>query len=647
MRATLAAIFCHLFLASALVDRRTVLRAAISPAASHWKRSARLASDQVIHIDLALAVDQNISGKAAQALESISDPDSPSFGQHWTPDRIAQFFAPPRESIRQVGRWLNSSGVSRSAMRLSRDGTFLSFNISVGQAEQLLGAEFHLYRHLNGTTTQTASEQYSLPSRVARYIDYVLPAPDPDPVSSAPQSVAVQRPPPPKGGIGARQTRNIDCLQYIAPQCLRQLYNMDDGADQAAHPNNSLGVYTPAYSAWLPQDLDMFFSDFAPDLVGQRPVFMSIAGGTHQTEYQLLPFNLEPDLDYQYTMAMAKPIPVTNIQVGDLVVQGNLNIMLAAFNAHYCRTGLDPQFDPVYPDPAPGGYNASDCGTHVPPRVVAIMYAWNEAWYSDVYARRQCLEFLKLGLQGVTVLTGSADRGPADQLAYCIDRDDPRNSTAHEGFFASVFPASCPWVTSVGGTQFLPVVSNGSSTTASSAVPSSSSFPGETALDDNSTVSSGGGFSRLFPAPWYQGNLTHEYLASAPGAAELARQGYFNGSGRGYPDISAMARSFLVALDGGYRSVSGTSASTPVVAAMVAKINNARLHAGKSTIGFLNPVLYSAAARKAGVVRDVQLGKNHGCGVGEAFPARQAWDAVTGLGTPDFEKLKELYLRLP
>jgi tripeptidyl-peptidase-1 len=530
-------------------------------------------------------------------------------------------------------------------MSLSRDGTFLSFNTSVGQAEQLLGAEFHLYRHVNGTTTQTASERYSLPSRVARYIDYVLPAPDPDPVSSAPQSVAVQ----PNGGIDARQIREIDCLQYIAPHCLRQLYNMDDGAGQTAHPNNSLGVYTPAYSAWVAEDLDMFFGDFAPDLVGRWPEFMSIAGGWHNTEYQLPTFNLEPNLDYQYTMALAKPIPVTNIQVGDPVVQGNLNIMLGAFNAHYCRTGLDPQFDPVYPNPAPGGYNASDCGTHVPPRVVAIMYAWNEAWYSDAYARRQCLEFLKLGLQGVTVLTGSADRGPADQLAYCINPDDPKNSTVSEGYFASVFPASCPWVTSVGGTQFLAVVSNGSSsaTSGSGGVASSSSFPGETALDDNNTVSSGGGFSRLFPAPWYQGDLTREYLASAPGAAELARQGYFNPSGRGYPDISAMARSFLVALHGGYRSVSGTSASTPVVAAMVAKINDARLHAGKSTVGFLNPVLYSNAARKAGVLRDIQLGKNHGCGVNEAFPARRAWDAVTGLGTPDFEKLKEFYLRLP
>ncbi|KAK3503173.1 Pro-kumamolisin, activation domain-containing protein [Neurospora crassa] len=229
----------------------------ISPAVSHWKRSARLASDQVIHIDLELAVDQDISGIAAQALESISDPDSPSFGQHWTPNRIAQFFAPLRESIRQVGRWLNSSGVPRSAMRLSRDGTFLSFSVSVRQAEQLLGAGFHLYRH--------------------RYYNA-------DGVGAVLVAVTVQDPPTPKGGIGARQTCDVDCLQYIAPQCLRQL-------------------------AWLAEDLDMFFGDFAPDLVGQRPNLMSIAGGTRQTECQLTNFNHEPNLDYEYTMAMASRSP--------------------------------------------------------------------------------------------------------------------------------------------------------------------------------------------------------------------------------------------------------------------------------------------------------------------------------------------------
>ncbi|KAK4121155.1 subtilisin-like protein [Parathielavia appendiculata] len=358
--------------------------------------------------------------KAVHVFERISESDSPSFGEHWTLDRIAQFFAPPRESIRQVGKWLSSSGVRLPALRLSRDGT-LSFNISVGKVE------FHLCHPINSGTPQTASERYSLPSRV-------------------------------------------------------------------------------------------------------------------------------------------------------------VNIMLAAFNKHYCRAGLDPQLDPVYRDQLPGGYNASDCGTYTLPRVIAIIYAWNEAWYPDAYARRL--------------------------LMYCIDRDNPKNNTASEGHFALVFPAACPWVTSVGDTQFLPVAA--ANCCSSSTL---SPFPGETALNNNSTVSfSGGGFSRVLPAPW------------------------------GYLDISAMGKGFLVSLHGGYRAVSGTSASTLVVAAMIAKINDARLYASKSTVGLTHPVLY--AARNRGMLRDTYNGKSHGCGVREAFPARQAWDAAT-LGTLDFEKLKELYLRLP
>ncbi|KAK4129806.1 hypothetical protein N657DRAFT_677374 [Parathielavia appendiculata] len=152
----------------------------------------------------------------------------------------------------------------------------------------------------------------------------------------------------------------------------------------------------------------MFFADFAPNLVGKRPVFMSVSGGTRQTEYKLPIFDLEANLDYQYTMAMAKP-------------------------------------------------NLSQSPT--------------SRWAT-------------LSCKGVTVLTGSADRGPANQLTYCIDRDNPKNSRISEGHFASVFPASCLWVTSVGGTQFLPVA-NGSAGV--------SSCPGETAFDNNSTVSSGAG----------------------------------------------------------------------------------------------------------------------------------------------------------
>ena len=96
--------------------------------------------------------------------------------------------------------------------------------------------------------------------------------------------------------------------------------------------------------------------------------------------------------------------------------------MLGAFNKHYCMTCLDPNFDPIWPNfSSSGGYNASDCGRYTPPRVISISYVYNEAQFTSRYTSRQCLEFLKLGLQGVTVLAATRDRGTVDQRGHCID----------------------------------------------------------------------------------------------------------------------------------------------------------------------------------------------------------------------------------
>ncbi|KAH8806148.1 peptidase S8/S53 domain-containing protein [Xylogone sp. PMI_703] len=299
--------------------------------------------------------------------------------------------------------------------------------------------------------------------------------------------------------------------------------------------------------------------------------------------------------------------------------------MLAAFDAGYCKTGSDANYDSVYPDPLPDGYNSSDCGTVKPPRTPAITYAFDEASYSDAYIERQCLEFLKLGLQGTTVLTGSGDRGSEDQLGECIDLDTGTpNATSSR--FASVFPASCPWLTVVGGTQ-LQLANRKRS---DGAIP-----PDEASLQDNVTIS-GRAFSHHFSVPRHQAELETHF-------AHLSRQGYFNPQGRSYPDVSALALGYLIIMYGEYYSVKGTSASTPVIASMIARVNDARLHVGKGTIGFINPVLYGF---KDDITRDVRNGFNSGCGV-SAFLAIKGWDAVTGLGSVDFEKLLEVYARLP
>ena len=81
-------------------------------------------------------------------------------------------------------------------------------------------------------------------------------------------------------------------------------------------------------------------------------------------------------------------------------------------------------------------------------------------------------------------------------------------------------------------------------------------------------------------------------------------------------------------------AVAGTSASTPVLGAIVAKLNEARLAAKKPPMGFLNPFIY----KNPDAFMDVTSGMNNGAGkVG--FSAIKGWDAATGLGTPIFPKL--------
>ena len=60
----------------------------------------------------------------------------------------------------------------------------------------------------------------------------------------------------------------------------------------------------------------------------------------------------------------------------------------------------------------------------------------------------------------------------------------------------------------------------------------------------------------------------------------------------------------------------GTSASAPVFAAVIHRINNERMAARKSPVGFINPVLYANPQ----VLNDVVTGQNVGC-FSEGFEA--------------------------
>ena len=88
--------------------------------------------------------------------------------------------------------------------------------------------------------------------------------------------------------------------------------------------------------------------------------------------------------------------------------------------------------------------------------------------------------------------------------------------------------------------------------------------------------------------------------------------------------------------------IGGTSASAPVFAAILNRINEERIAVGKSTVGFVNPTLYANPQ----VLHDITVGNNSGCGT-PGFFAAKGWDPVTGLGTPNYKAMLSLYMGLP
>jgi tripeptidyl-peptidase-1 len=59
-------------------------------------------------------------------------------------------------------------------------------------------------------------------------------------------------------------------------------------------------------------------------------------------------------------------------------------------------------------------------------------------------------------------------------------------------------------------------------------------------------------------------------------------------------------------------TLGGTSASAPVFASIITRINEERLNAGKSAVGFINPTLYA----NPGAFNDITIGSNPNCDSG-------------------------------
>jgi kumamolisin len=100
---------------------------------------------------------------------------------------------------------------------------------------------------------------------------------------------------------------------------------------------------------------------------------------------------------------------------------------------------------------------------------------------------------------------------------------------------------------------------------------------------------------------------------------------------RGVPDVCGVAdpqTGYDVRVDGSDTIIGGTSAVAPLWAGLIARINAAKA----SPVGFINPALYS----HPGALRNITHGNN-----GSFAAAATGWDACTGLGSPNGQKVAD------
>jgi subtilase family serine protease len=66
---------------------------------------------------------------------------------------------------------------------------------------------------------------------------------------------------------------------------------------------------------------------------------------------------------------------------------------------------------------------SKDCGTFTPAKVISTSYGYNEADLTPAYTSRQCTEYAKLGMMGVTFVYSSGDNGVAGNGGLCLNPD--------------------------------------------------------------------------------------------------------------------------------------------------------------------------------------------------------------------------------
>ncbi|NXL80320.1 TPP1 peptidase, partial [Leptocoma aspasia] len=361
-----------------------------------WAHAGRV--DPGHPVQLTFALRQRGTAHLARLVEAVSDPQSPQYGQYLSLEQVRDLVQPSPATLMTVLKWLQGHGIEDCRSVTTLD--FLECYLPASMAEHLLpGAEFH--RYVQGQHSLVRSPvPYTVPAELAEHLDFVggmhrFPA----------EHKAVSR---------ARARKDLQLARAsfhlgVTPAILRQRYNLTRG-DVGLLPNNSQACaqFLEQYfhQADLAEFMQLFGSGFA-----HRSQVDRVVG--HQSQGKA---GLEASLDVEYIMSTGA------------------NISTWVFS----NAGRHESQEPFL------AWLVLLSNMSALPWVHSVSYGDDEDSLSYAYMERVNTEFMKAAARGLTILFASA----GDDGAGC------RRVHSGNHTFRPSFPASSPYVTTVGGTSF-------------------------------------------------------------------------------------------------------------------------------------------------------------------------------------------------
>ncbi|HEX4091841.1 MAG TPA: S53 family peptidase [Trebonia sp.] len=567
---------------------------------------------------LTVEVTLNVADQAALTafLSGLSNPASPDYQHYLTPGQFGPLFGPSPAQVAAVENALRGAGLSPGAV--APDRLSIPVTATAAAIERAFGVTLASYRLTGGRRAFGNVTAPEIPAAVAPLVQGVIGLSDLYPEqhldATSPASAAAAR---------ARLTGP----QATVPAGGRLVPATNPGPQPCGAISDGLSGVT-AYGLSAHYGLAQLYA------LGDE------GQGTRIAVAELEP-NLTSDIAaYKACYGIATHVNYFKLDggAGSGAGQGEAALDIETLAGLAPKATID-----VYQAPNTGGGPGEGLYDIIKTwangdRDKVLSVSWGSCEAKDTAADVKAQEtlFEQANAQGQTAFAAAGDNGSTG----CSTDAKPNAKVS------ATSPASEPYVISVGGTS---LADNSSGITKEVAWNDSNDLFGEGA--------GGGGVSALWCMPKYQDNTAIPGLINGHSVKD-ASSSCSTKYRREAPDVSALADpdyGYAVLYDGGWVPIGGTSAATPLWAAVAALTDASPFCAAYASKGtFLPQKLYAVAAtyhryiytRGPQGLDDVTSGNNDYTPSGYSgglYPATKGYDMATGLGTPMVAGLSGVY----